>query len=58
MKEGRQLADAECVVVFQVAMQMMSLCLEVFREEGLDLWLRPYNILCVGDQAGGWGGGA
>lgn len=56
--EGRQAADAVCVVVFQVAMQMMSLCLEVFREEGLDLWLRPYNILCVGDQAGEWVGGA
>jgi phosphatidylinositol kinase/protein kinase (PI-3 family) len=36
----------------QLAMQLIALLKEVFREEKLDLWLRPYEILCVGDQAG------
>lgn len=36
----------------QVAMQIVALCSEIFREERLDLWLRPYSIICVGDQAG------
>ena len=36
----------------QVAMQIISLVREIFKEEGLDLWLRPYTIVCVGDQAG------
>lgn len=30
----------------------MSMCQQIFREEKLDLWLRPYTILVVGDQAG------
>ena len=36
----------------QVAMQVIALTREIWREEGLGLWLRPYQILCVGDQAG------
>ena len=36
----------------QVAMQVIALVREIWREEGLALWLRPYQILCVGDQAG------
>lgn len=36
----------------QVAMQLITLVREIFKEEGLDLWLRPYGIVCVGDQAG------
>ena len=36
----------------QVAMQLITLCMEIFKEEHLDLWLRPYTIVCVGDQAG------
>lgn len=36
----------------QVAMQVIALAREIWREEGLGLWLRPYQILCVGDQAG------
>lgn len=35
-------------------MQIISLVREIFKEEGLDLWLRPYTIVCVGDQAGKW----
>jgi hypothetical protein len=41
-----------CVGGLQVAMQIVALCSEIFREERLDLWLRPYSIICVGDQAG------
>lgn len=33
-------------------MQVIALCQEIFHEEHLDIWLRPYTILCVGDQAG------
>lgn len=36
----------------QVAMQLITLVREIFKEEGLELWLRPYDIVCVGDQAG------
>lgn len=36
----------------QVAMQLITLVRDIFKEEGLDLWLRPYGIVCVGDQAG------
>lgn len=36
----------------KVAMQVIALCQEIFHEEHLDIWLRPYTILCVGDQAG------
>jgi len=37
---------------WQLAVQFISLCQQIFREERLDLWLRPYTILVAGDQAG------
>ncbi|CAM9792626.1 unnamed protein product, partial [Phaeothamnion confervicola] len=35
-----------------LAMQVITLCHHIFQREGLSLWLRPYSILCVGNQAG------
>jgi len=36
----------------QLGMQMIALFDNVFKEEGLDLWLATYSILTVGKQAG------
>mmetsp|Transcript_34 Transcript_34/g.75 ORF Transcript_34/g.75 Transcript_34/m.75 type:complete len:726 (-) Transcript_34:75-2252(-) len=36
----------------QLAMQVLSICDDVFQKENIGIWLMPYMIICSGSQAG------